>query len=220
MAVAHKALECIVSAAGNASAGASPAAAAEAAAAACMASAAAADATLWNETFNAPCARLPGGAQCTARPGCVLQAHDDHFDCVRALRSVADFLGGGVLADAVQRAADACRGPGVSPAAGCGAPPALLSLQSVREAAASMAFALREGNASAPLPSDEDHDHDHDHGDNDVAQELSDESLGLRIASVFIVLVAGLVGGMLPVLMRVWGPPCTCMRLRASGGPL
>lgn len=41
--------------------------------------------------FAPACAAL-GERACTSRPGCVLQAHGDHFDCVRSASYAADYL--------------------------------------------------------------------------------------------------------------------------------
>jgi hypothetical protein len=117
------------------------------------------------------------------------QAHDDHFDCVRSSRHVAVALG-----DAAQALADTCRTAGTT-AVACSRQTVELDLSdasiALLQAALQAAPGASQDGASAGRL---------------IEPDAGRDSQPLRIASVFIILASGLVGGLVPLVMQVSRP--------------
>ncbi|KAG2500828.1 hypothetical protein HYH03_001590 [Edaphochlamys debaryana] len=217
-------LRCFTSG-GNSSTGApsSPAAAASTppppSPEACTAAALAAHpsaARAFNATFTPACASLSSVA-CVLRPGCALEAHGDHFDCIRSRTFASAYVAAGlagpegdVLAGTAQRLADGCRA-GV---ATCGQSQVSLV---ARPAAADALARLLASKAPSTEGQDPAKEAAHDEHDDHGHEEEAKDSQPLRIAGVFVILVAGLAGCSLPVVFRnmLRGNPLASAGVRA-----
>jgi len=112
--------------------------------------------------------------------------HGDHNDCIRSAQYVVQYLGGDLPAQEMQELAAVCR----ASTASCG----LSELRLTRFDMDTLAAVL--ANDSTLEDHDDDHDDEHDeHEDgDDPCANFGEDSLNLRIASVFVILVAGAVG--------------------------
>ncbi|KAG2488824.1 hypothetical protein HYH03_012623 [Edaphochlamys debaryana] len=177
----------------------------------------------FNATFMPACASLSSVA-CVLRPGCALEAHGDHFDCIRSRTFASAYIAAGVsgpegdvLAGTAQRLADSCRA-GVATCGQSQVP--LMARPAALDALARLLAASEEDHDHEEEGHEEEEDHDHeedDHDHDDHAEGEAKDSQPLRIAGVFVILVAGLSGASIPIVFRniLRGNPLAAAGLRA-----